>query len=342
MYSVIAIIAITLSVSFLICWLLTPFIAARLKKRGIFGRDMNKPGKPEVPEMGGIAVLFGFAFAVMVALAIYGFSGVPEMNLTALLAAFSTIVLVGAIGIVDDLIGWRKGIKQWQHAIAPLFAALPLMVLPGTIGFTDMTIPLIGAVSFGIYYAIFIVPISITGASNAMNMLAGFNGLEAGMGVLIMATLLAIAALLPFDNTGRLEAIIITSAMLGALLAFLRYNWYPAKVFGGDSLTLMMGASTAAVAIIGNMEKIALLLFALYFVELVLKAKHGFKSECYGIPEKGGTLGADPRGGSFTHVIMRLGRFTERGVVLRILALQAAVCAVVFALFWFQLFKFIG
>ncbi|MFH1225499.1 MAG: glycosyltransferase 4 family protein [Candidatus Diapherotrites archaeon] len=342
MYPVFAIITVTLLASFLACWLLVPFIAERLRKRGICGGDMNKLGRPKVPEMGGIAVLFGFAFSAMFALAICGFGGTPEMNLTALLAAFSTIVLVGAIGIVDDLIGWRNGIKQWQHAIAPLFAALPLMVLPQSIGFTDMTIPFMGmVVSFGIYYAIFIVPIAITGASNAVNMLAGFNGLEAGMGALIMATLLATAASLPFDHAGKLEAIIITSAMLGALLAFLRYNWFPAKVFGGDSLTLMIGASAAAVAIIGNMEKIALLLFALYFIELVFKAKHGFKSECYGIPQKDGTLKADPRGGSLTHWVMRRGKFTEPQVVAILLGMQALVCAAVFSLSWFKLFKLI-
>lgn len=341
MYPTLTIIAMTAAVSFLACWMLTPFIAARLKKRGICGKDMNKPGRPEVPEMGGIAVLFGFAAAAMFSLAVYGFSGMPEMNLTALLAAFSTIVLVGAIGIVDDLIGWRKGIKQWQHAIAPLFAALPLMVLPQSIGFTDMTIPFIGVVSFGIYYAIFIVPIAITGASNAVNMLAGFNGLEAGMGTLIMATLLAVAATLPYDHAGKLEAIIITSAILGALVAFLRYNWHPAKVFGGDSLTLMIGAGAAAVAIIGNIEKVALLLFALYFVELLFKAKHRFGSECYGIPQKDGTLAADPRGGSLTHWVMRRGKFTEQQVVLIILGMQALVCIAVFSLSWFKLFKLI-
>ncbi|MBU0662677.1 hypothetical protein KKH30_05080 [Candidatus Micrarchaeota archaeon] len=327
--------------AFLVCWLLVPFIALRLKKRGIAGRDMNKLHKPEVPEMGGIAVLFGFAFAVMFALGLYGFEGTSDFNLTALLAAFSTIVLVGIIGIVDDLIGWRAGIKQWQHALMPVFAALPIMVLPQVIGFTDMTIPIIGVVSFGIYYAIFVVPVAITGASNAVNMLAGLNGLEAGMGILITGTLLLIALFLPVGHPGQIEVTIILAAMLGALIAFLRYNWAPAKVFGGDSLTLMIGASAAAVAIIGNMEKIAALLFAIYFIELLIKLKHRLKSECYGIPQEDGTLAPDPRGGSLTHWIMRRGRFTEKGVVLAILGAQAVVCVFVFLVFWFKLFKFI-
>jgi len=201
----------------LVCWLLVPFIALRLRKRGIVGQDMNKLHRPKVPEMGGIAVLFGFAFAVMFALGLYGFNDSANFNLTALLAAFSTIVLVGIIGIVDDLIGWREGIKQWQHALMPVFAALPLMVLPQVIGFTDMTIPIIGVVSFGIYYAIFVVPIAITGASNAVNMLAGLNGLEAGMGALIIGTLLLIALFLPSGHPGQIEVIIILAMFLSKI-----------------------------------------------------------------------------------------------------------------------------
>ncbi len=324
--------------AFLVTGFVMPKLIARLKQQGLSGRDMNKPKKPEVAEMGGIGVFFGFVSAIMLALFLYSYLGVfLDVNLTAILAASSTIVIIGFIGLVDDLLGWKSGIKQWQKTLLPIVAALPLMVLPESIGFTEMVIPFIGPVKFGIFYSLLIVPIAVTGASNAVNMLAGFNGLEAGIGSIIAATFIAVA-LFKADPTRTVEVVILMAALLGALLGFLRYNWFPAKVFPGDSLTLMMGAAFASVTIVGNIEKVGLGLFALYFVELIFKTKHRFKSECFGLPQKDGTLKADPKGGSLTHWVMRQGKFTEPQVVGLLLGLQALVCLAVFGLFWFKLF----
>src|SRR3989338_237632 len=303
------------ALAFLATHFMLPKIIPRLLQLGLSGKDMNKASEPVVAEMGGIAVFFGFVSAIMLALAFHSYWGWFEgLNLTALLAASSTIVIIGFIGLVDDLLGWKSGIKQWQKTLLPLVAALPLMVLPESIGLTKIVVPFMGEVQLGILYSLAMVPIAVTGASNAVNMLAGFNGLEACIGSIIAATFIAIA-LFKEDPSRTLEVVLLMAALLGSLLAFLRFNWFPAKVFPGDSLTLMMGAALAAAAIVGNIEKIGLGLFALYFVELLFKAKHRFKSECFGLPQEDGTLQADPRGGSLTHFIMRLGRVTSCQVV---------------------------
>jgi len=336
---------ITFFSAFIVAFIFLPFLIKRMHERKLVGIDMNKLHKPKIAELGGIGVLFGFIFGIMMALGIdsfYGSIGETVINLTPLLAAFATVLIIGLLGIFDDIIGWRRGIRKWQHALIPVFAALPLMVLPQSIAVTELTIPIIGPVTFGILYPLLIVPIAITGASNAVNMLAGFNGLEAGMGIIISFTILLIMFFLPVDHPGRLEVIILMAAMIGALLAFLKYNWFRAKVFGGDSLTLMIGAGIAAASIIGNIEKIGMMLFSIYFIELALKAKHKLRAECFGIPQKDGTLKADPNGGSITHWIMRRGKFTEPQVVFIILGMQILVSVFVLYLFWFKLFKFIG
>src|SRR3990167_9691567 len=169
----------------------------------------------------------------------------PYRTLSDLLASFLTIFLVCFIGVIDDVIGWRKGVRQWQHALFPVFAALPLMAVNAGTDF--LVLPFIGPVTVGIFYSLLLVPLGITGASNAFNMLAGFNGLEAGLGAIILFTLAVISIF-----TGKIEALVLSVSMLAALLAFLAYNWCPAKVFGGDSLTLMTGACIAAVSIIGD------------------------------------------------------------------------------------------
>ena len=313
--------------AFIVTFLITPFVIKRFKARGIVGKDINKLGKPEVAEMGGITVLLGFSFAIMFSIFLFSYLGFfKQLNLTALLAGFITIVLIGILGIVDDLIGWRKGLRQWQHALIPLFAALPLMAL--NVGSDYIVLPFVGAMAVGIFYSLLIVPLGVTSAANATNMLAGMNGLEAGLGIINTLIILIIAV-----TRFEVEAAIIMVAMLGALIAFMRFNWFPAKIFPGDSLTLMVGAGIASAVIIGDMERIGIALFAIYFIELAFKAKHKFQSQCFGIPQNDGTLKADPKGGSLTHWIMRRGRFTEKQVVGVILLAQVLIAFLVYVLF---------
>lgn len=316
--------------SLLVTIAVMPFLIKKMRERSLLGIDMNKLGKPKVPELGGIAVWLGFSFGIMLSIFFYSYLNHFDIDLTTLLAGFSTIVIVGFLGLVDDLVGWKRGMRQWQHALVPMFAALPLMAI--NINNPPFYIPFIGYIGFGIYYSLILVPIGITGASNATNMLAGFNGLEAGLGILIIGTLTAIAS-----YSGGTEAVIIGIGLLGALFGFIYFNWFPARVFGGDSLTLMTGAGIATISIIGDLEKLGILLMALFFVELFFKARHRFQSECFGIPGKNGVLKPDPKGGSLTHWVMRRGAFTETKVVLIILGLQAIICLTVFMLSYFQI-----
>ncbi len=96
------------------------------------------------------------------------------------------------------------------------------------------------------------------GATNAFNMLVGYNGLEAGMGVIILAAL----GIISYSN-GNTMATLIIVITISSLLAFLHYNKYPARVFPGDTLTYPIGAIVAIVAIVGNMERSAAMIFLL-------------------------------------------------------------------------------
>ena len=178
-----------------------------------------------------------------------------------ILATITTILFIALIGIIDDLLGWKIGLRQYQKPILTIIAALPIMVINA--GHTEMLLPLIGAVDFGIIYPLIIIPIGIVGASNGFNMLAGYNGLEAGMGIIILSIMSFIAWQ---NNLGWVS--ILALCMVFSLLAFLIYNKYPAKIFPGNSLTYAAGALIAIVAVLGNMEKIALILFIvlIYFV----------------------------------------------------------------------------
>jgi UDP-N-acetylglucosamine--dolichyl-phosphate N-acetylglucosaminephosphotransferase len=172
-----------------------------------------------------------------------------------------------------------------------------------------MVFPIVGAIDFGLIYPLLIIPLAIMGATNGFNILGGFNGLEAGMGAIILS-FLGIVAL--FNNIPWVS--LIAFCAVAALLGFLLFNKYPARIFPGDSLTYPIGALIAILAIVGNMEKFALILFAPYFIELLFNIKTKFKKECFGVPQKDGTLKAPEKTTSLTHVLLKYIK-TEKGVV---------------------------
>jgi len=163
---------IVLAGAFFTASVMVLLLVPRLGRAGIVGRDVHKPGQPKT-EMGGVAIVAGFGAGMLLAIAMETFwPNLLSVDLTVLLAVLCTVLLTTLIGVADDLIG----IRQWLKALLPLIAALPLVAV--RVGVSTMRIPFIGRVDFGPFYALVLVPLGVTGAANAVNMLAGFNGLE--------------------------------------------------------------------------------------------------------------------------------------------------------------------
>ncbi|HNT61173.1 MAG TPA: hypothetical protein PKJ97_04320, partial [Candidatus Bilamarchaeaceae archaeon] len=255
------------------------FLIPRLKRFGMVGKDVNKEGRPEVAEMGGLAIVAGFTAGVLLAIMLNTFNGM-EFNITYVLAALVTIHAMGFIGIVDDLLDIPQAVK----AFLPLAAAVPLVAVSAA-GSTAMAVPFVGEVDFGLFYIIVLIPVGVAVASNLTNMLAGFNGMEAGMGSIIMLTMAAIAY-----SIGKVEMLVLFVPMLGALLGFLKFNWYPAKAFPGDVGNLTIGAVVAAGVIIGDLETAGALILSLYVVDFFIKAYNRFPSSKWWGELKGGKL----------------------------------------------------
>jgi UDP-N-acetylglucosamine--dolichyl-phosphate N-acetylglucosaminephosphotransferase len=234
--------ALVFITSFLATVLITPVFIKKLMSSGIYGRDVHKEKKTKVPEMGGLAVLFGFSAGMFVS--IPHFIG----SMAYIFAAFLTVAIMGVIGICDDLFGLGQKVKSWL----PVFASIPLIATWA--GVHTMSIPLIGAVDFGLFYPIILIPVAVTVVSNSFNMMAGYNGMEAGLGF-IACLFLGAAGI----ATGSAEASIILFAMAGACLAFLAYNSYPSRIFPGDTGTFVIGAAVASAVIIGNMEMLGII-----------------------------------------------------------------------------------
>jgi len=267
------VIVLCVLISFLVTWIITRKWIHKAPEIGLVGFDMNKPGKPKVAEMGGICVVFGFVLGMLIYIGLMTFS-LRRPDYVSILAVLCTVLMTCIIGMMDDLLGWKKGLRQWQKPIFTLFVAMPMMVINA--GHSTMDLPLVGSINWGILYPLLIVPIGIVGASNAYNMVAGYNGLEAGMGVIVLSALGYVGL-----NDGKADASVLALCMVGALLAFLCFNWYPAKVFPGDTLTYSVGALVACVAILGDMEKIAVLMFVPYALDFIMQARSGFRREAF-------------------------------------------------------------
>lgn len=228
-------------ISFAVTRLVMPKLIKKLENAEIVGKDIHKSLKPIVAEMGGIGILFGFIMGIFVGILLF-----PTLKFQ-LSVVLIVILLVGIIGMVDDLLVLSSKEKLVLLFLAgiPLWWAAP----PGV----------------GLLYLIFI-PIAVSICSNLTNMLAGLNGIESGLGIIAMASLTISCIIL-----GKYDVAIISMSMLGTLIAFLHFNKHPAKVFPGDTGTLIIGAAIAAIAFLGRMKLIALIVLLPNIIDAALK-----------------------------------------------------------------------
>jgi len=274
--------------SFFLTLFLTQKWIKSAKEAKLLGRDMNKYEKILVPRSGGITVALVVCFSLLFYIALKIFYWSTETHLVEAFAISATVLLAGFIGFTDDILGWKRGLTQSQKVLLTIPITLPLMVINA--GHSRMDLLFIGVIDFGIIYPLLLVPIGIIGATNGFNLLAGYNGLEAGMGLIIF-TSFGIMGLIIERYWISLIAFIVSAS----LLAFLYFNWYPAKVFPGNSFTYSIGSLIAAIAVLGDLEKLAVWLFSLYFIEglLYFRARVIDKAgdvQAFGRPNKDNSL----------------------------------------------------
>ena len=217
----------------------------------------------------------------------------PHEHLSEYLAALLSIALGAFLGFADDVLDLR-----WRHKIPlPLLANLPLLlVYHAGGGLTGVTVPnqlqtLFGTsyleLSLGFYA--FLLGLALV-STHAINIYSGVNGLEAGQSVIIAASIVTFNAIqlvrtasLPADGqvglyqAQHIMSLVLTLPFLLTTMALLRQNWFPSRVFVGDTLPYLAGSLFAAVSIVGHFSKMMVLLLlpqiinALFSVPQVLR-----------------------------------------------------------------------
>jgi len=307
-----------------------------LRNINLIGKDANKREEKEIPESFGIPLIFITAVSLLLFLILLRiFSTKTSIKLEWILAYIIGGIFIAIIGFFEDLTvimkrnkqnRKKKGFHHKYKLVIPLASALPITIV--MLERSYISLPFLGVVNIGLLYPLLLVPIGIIGASNATNMLAGLNGLESLLGIITISTLSLYSFLY-----NKIESMIIGLFFLISLIVFYYYNRYPSKVFPGDSLTYLIGYTIGVMAILGDIEKFALSIFILWFIELVLKARSRFKAESFGKVNPDGTLSKPYKKiYSLTHIFMN-GKNTEKDIVYKIVSIQVVICIIMLILY---------
>jgi phospho-N-acetylmuramoyl-pentapeptide-transferase len=256
----------------------TPLIIRFFRRRG-FGQPIREEvaqqqTKAGTPTMGGTAIVLATVVAYGVAQV-----GRPTWTNTGLLLLL-TFVAMAVVGFADDLIKLRMrrnlGLNKTtkfggQVLIAVVFAWLG----PNWAGMSR-SISVMGAIEFPVSQAVFTLWIFllIVGASNAVNLTDGLDGLAAGSAALVLGAFTLIAfwqfrnsAEYPIGAAAALDVAVVTAAVTAAAAGFLWHNAPPARIFMGDTGSLALGGLMAAVAVATNTQVLLVVLGGLFVIE---------------------------------------------------------------------------
>jgi UDP-GlcNAc:undecaprenyl-phosphate/decaprenyl-phosphate GlcNAc-1-phosphate transferase len=236
-------------VAFAVVVVLTPGVGEVARILGV----VDEPGEKRrmhlraVPRLGGLALFLGFFVAALAFLDLDG----PYRGI--LLGA----ALATTIGMVDDFRGlpwWLKLGGQWAAATVPVLAGVAI---------DRFSFPLLGVHELPAWLGVILTLVWIVAIMNMVNLLDGMDGLAAGICAIAGATFAVLAL-----SLGRPEAAVLSAIVAGGCVGFLRHNFYPARIFMGDSGSQLLGFALAAVAIQGTLKTAASI--ALFFPLLAL------------------------------------------------------------------------
>ena len=210
-------------------------------------RAVDYPGgrrlqREAIPRMGGIAIAAGIAVGAFLPSLMIWQRWVERATSVQSSFLFIGTALVFAIGLADDIVG----LSCIQRFLVQVMAAIG--VVYGGWSFGRLYVPLWGEVGLGLWGGLVTV-VWIVGVTNAINLLDGLDGLAGGVAAIIATSLLIFAWIQENALT-----VVLMSAIVGACLGFLRYNWAPAKIYMGDSGSLTLGFLLAVMSLRASMK----------------------------------------------------------------------------------------
>jgi UDP-GlcNAc:undecaprenyl-phosphate GlcNAc-1-phosphate transferase len=221
-------------IAFAIVVLLTPAVGGMARLLGVVDRPGERRlNKRPIPRLGGLAIFLGILVPSLAFLSLDG-----EMRGIVLGAAVACVV-----GAVDDF----RGLDPFPKLAGQIAAAsIPLAF---GVWIDHFTFPFIGVVDLSPWVGMPLTVVWIVAVMNMVNFLDGMDGLAAGVCAIAGLTF-AILAL----SLGKVDAALLSAVVAGACIGFLRHNFFPARIFMGDSGALVLGFTLATVSISGLLK----------------------------------------------------------------------------------------
>ena len=253
--------AYALIIAFIACVVLGAFVIPKLHN---FGQNVRDDGpkshlkKQGTPSMGGIFMIGAFAIATL-----FFVKDNPDAIVVLLIT-----VGYGLVGFLDDYIKVVKkrslGLRAWQKVVFQLIVTIlfAIYLLKMNDFGTEIYVPFTKGfyIDLGWLYVPFLFFVMV-GTVNSVNLTDGLDGLASGVTVLVATYFVFIAYAV---NKGLIP---VCGAAIGALLGFLVFNSYPAKVFMGDTGSLALGGFVASVAILTKMPIMLVIVGFVYVCE---------------------------------------------------------------------------
>lgn len=225
--------------AFLLTYLLVPQVTKLAFKIGA----IDKPNKRKVhtkvmPRLGGLAIYLGFTSIVLVTQEL-------TSQLIGLLIGSAIIV---AIGVLDDI----KDISPKVKLLGQILAALVIIYFG--LGVNFITNPITGNTASLGWLALPVTLVWVVGITNAVNLIDGLDGLAGGVST-IAALILAVMGYMH----GQYMMAGLALTLAASTVAFLRYNFFPANIFMGDSGSMFLGFNLAAFSMMGLTKSVTVL-----------------------------------------------------------------------------------
>ncbi|HDK26307.1 MAG TPA: undecaprenyl/decaprenyl-phosphate alpha-N-acetylglucosaminyl 1-phosphate transferase [Candidatus Atribacteria bacterium] len=216
-------------IAFAVSYILTPYLAQVGKKQNMVDLpNHRKIHNGAIPNLGGIVIFFGFLLSLLFIVQIEG-------QIKILLAAGVIILLLGMVDDIVDLPPKLKFIIQMIPALMVIISNADLINI-----FINNQLKSFDLLGYLLYP---ILILWIVGVTNSINLIDGLDGLACGVSIITLITFFILGLKQNFESLN-----LVSIALTGSLLAFLRFNFYPAKLFLGDSGSTFSGFMLASLA----------------------------------------------------------------------------------------------
>ncbi len=286
---------------------------------GLWRDDINKPVKRKVLTAGGIPVLI-----VLCGSYIYlGLAFKAELKLFHGLVLATIMAMV--IGYIDDV----YDIKVWKKVPLMLIPPIPLVIMSLPDPLWNHTT--VFGIDFGVLYWLLIIPIVYMGFSNGANIIAGYDGLEGGVYILILILYIFIGFISKNDIV-----LYLSIPLLAVISAFEIFNLPPSKLLLGNVGSFSIGGILGIIPLAGNFEVVLPIIFLPHLIEFFFKIRYKGETSVFGVVDEKGIIHNKDGIKSVIHWVISWGNMTEKKITAVMLSIEAILCVVAFFV-WYLL-----